>query len=414
LRYFFNALRYDEEMIFRNIGKKSGPSSKRKTMVALYNNGGGMRGLIPAHLMAYIEDVTGLRMTEMIDIFAGPSTGSILNAALTRRSRHDPDKPMYKARNLIRFYERDGLKIFPPDRFRAFRGMIHDFNNRSLKIGQLNSLLRHGHYNPDNLARSLRALLGNAKLEDSLRTLIIPTYNIDGKALIVEGQQDETVSMLRGGSITEGGHAVWLKNVVHDHPYGAKEQTPDVSLYEAVMASCAAPTFFPCFHMSVNYPGTGTTREYATIDGQIFDNPCVSYLGAIKKHVPEDCDLIMIVLGTGYTNRSIRKEEWNSYGPLGIVDPVNDLPLINIFFHATESALFDSFEEELGDNLFLFNKSMLGENERHLYPNPQIDDASESNMMKMERFAQSMIEENQARFDTLCDILVRNYESRQR
>jgi hypothetical protein len=44
----------------------------------------------------------------------------------------------------------------------------------------------------------------------------------------------------------------------------------------------------------------------------------------------------MIVLGTGYTNRSIKRDQWNRYGALGVVDPANDLPLINILFNASE------------------------------------------------------------------------------
>ena len=64
--------------------------SDSNTVIALFNYGGGMRGLIPAYLMARIEDVTGLRMTDMVDIFTGPSTGAILNAAL---NTPHPDNP---------------------------------------------------------------------------------------------------------------------------------------------------------------------------------------------------------------------------------------------------------------------------------------------------------------------------------
>jgi patatin-like phospholipase/acyl hydrolase len=58
------------------------PSSRKKPVIALFNYGGGMRGLIPAHFMQRIEETTGLHMAEMVDIFMGPSTGSILNASL--------------------------------------------------------------------------------------------------------------------------------------------------------------------------------------------------------------------------------------------------------------------------------------------------------------------------------------------
>ncbi|MEM7618779.1 MAG: hypothetical protein AAF244_05315 [Pseudomonadota bacterium] len=40
--------------------------SSKNTQIILFNYGGGMRGLIPAHFMARIEEVTGLRMIFLI------------------------------------------------------------------------------------------------------------------------------------------------------------------------------------------------------------------------------------------------------------------------------------------------------------------------------------------------------------
>ena len=75
------------------------------------------------------------------------------------------------------------------------------------------------------------------------------------------------------------------------------------------MASCAAPTFFPCHHFTMRHPETGDINTYSAIDGSIFDNPCISYHGAIRQHLPEEIEAVMIELGTGQTNRSIKKEE---------------------------------------------------------------------------------------------------------
>ena len=274
-----------------------------------------MRGLIPAHIMAYIEKTTGLRMADMVDIFSGPSTGAILNAALTRPHPTYPHRPMYRARHLVKFYENEGLKIFPPDNFRSFRGILHDFNNRTLKLSQLNNIFRHGHYDPTNLRTAMQALYGDAKLSDSLKSLIIPTYNIDGEQLKVVEERDETgdtPAPTQNNFIDDGGHAVWLKNIVHDHPKGRAKKTPDVKLYDAIMASTAAPTYFPCHRFKAKYKDKRGEVSYTGIDGNLFDNPCISYLGAIRNHIPEGSRLIMIVLGTGYTNRSFKKEDWNN------------------------------------------------------------------------------------------------------
>lgn len=386
-----------------------------KTIIALFNYGGGLRGLIPAHIMSRIEETTGLRMAEMVDIFAGPSTGAILNAAMTLPHAENPARPRYRARHLVRFYEREGANIFPPDRFREFRGIIHDFNNRTLKLSQMNALFRHGHYDPAHLGKALRALYGDARLTDSLSSLIIPTYNIEGEQLEMVREPGETADSpihTKNNINNSGGHAVWLKHIRHDYPDGERAITPHISLFDAVMASCAAPTYFPCHPLNVIYPDKGV-RHYSGIDGGIFDNPCISYLGAIRRHVPADHKLIMIILGTGYTNKSIKKEDWNRFGALGIVDPVNDLPLINIFFHASETALMDSFAEEMGDNLFIFNKPLVGESGDPTMPSLQIDDASPENFKKLRAFHEMVIEENRDRFDALCNLLVSHYEQKQ-
>jgi predicted acylesterase/phospholipase RssA len=390
--------------------------SRKKPLIALYNYGGGMRGLIPAHFMQRIEEVTGLHMAEMVDLFLGPSTGSILNAALNVPNPHDPTKPKFRARHMVRFYEREGIQIFPRDSFRSFRSMIHDFNNRTMQIDQLGNLLKHGHYDRANLGRALRALFGRSTLSESLSSLIVPVYDIDARSLRPAMEKgDSLASPIHTASpiMYEGGKAVWLKNLKFDGVLRAA--TPQhVSLYDAVMASTAAPTYFPCHHFTMRENPDAPEQEITGIDGSIFDNPCISYMGAVRQHIPEDRELILIALGTGYANRSIRKEDWNRYGSLGVVDPNNDMPLINIFFYASESALFDAFSAEMDDHYYLFNKSLLSGPYSEDFPSTQIDDASPENIRRLKNFFEMTLEENRKKFDTVCDLLVRNYEDRQK
>jgi predicted acylesterase/phospholipase RssA len=386
--------------------------SDSKTVIALFNYGGGMRGLVPAHIMTKIEESTDLRMAEMVDIFAGPSTGAILNAALNVPHPDDPTKPKYRARHMVKFYERDGIKIFPRDRFRDFRGMIHDFNNRTMKIGQLNKLFRHGHYNPKYLARSLNALYGDTLLSDSLSSLIVPVYNLDGEQLkpaIDKGEGENTPVHTLNNFVDEGGHAVWFKNM---KLAGSYNPAPRVKMFDAIMASTAAPTYFPCHHFEAVHSDRRGKLEYSGIDGSLFDNPCISYHGAIRQHLEPGTRLIMIVLGTGYTMRSIKKDEWNSFGGLGVVDPVHDLPLIRILFHAPESALVESFSQEMGNNAFIFNKSIASA-DKAIRPTAEIDDASPENLRQLQHFAEAIVEENKSKFDQICDLLVQNRDQKQ-
>lgn len=388
------------------------PSSPKKPVIALFNYGGGMRGLIPAHFMQRIEETTGLHMAEMVDIFMGPSTGSILNASLNVPHPYEPGLPKYKARHMVRFYEREGIQIFPQDSFRAFRSMIHDFNNRTMKFGQLDQLLRHGHYERANLGRSLRALFGRSQLADSLNSLMIPVYSIDGRGLRSNGMGKNDYVHKTNTFLNEGGHALWLKNIKFE---GAQKTSPpqSVGLFDAVMASTAAPTYFPCHTFKMTPEPNAPELEISGIDGSIFDNPCISYMGALRHHIPADRDLVIIALGTGYYNRSIPKEEWNRYGSLGVVDPSNDMPLINIFFYASETALLDSFSREMGNNFYMFNKSLITGPFAEDYPSSQIDDASPENLRKLKNFFEMTLEENRKSFETICHLLVNNRDTRQ-
>lgn len=385
----------------------------KNPVIGLFNYGGGMRGLIPAYIMSKIEERTKLPMSDMADVFSGPSTGAILNSALNIPDPDNPQKPKYKARHLIQFYEREGIRIFPPDRFREFRGLIHDFNNRTMRLSQLDSIFKQGYYSPAHLRKSLKALYGDHKLSDSLKSLIIPIYNIDGEQLEVVKEDDETGNSpvhTKNNFIDPGGHAIWLKNIkLKQSPQNHKTQ--NISLYDSVMASTAAPTYFPCHHFTASQiDGSKEEKSISAIDGSIFDNPCISYLGAIRQHIHPSENFYMICLGTGYTNKSVKKEDWNRFGSIGVVDPVNDLPLINIFFHASESALLDTFSDDLQYRLHVFNKSLIGDIGDQSLPNTQIDDASPENMKRLLDFAEIILEENRKGFDQICDLLVSNYE----
>lgn len=381
------------------------PREEKEPVIALFNYGGGLRGLIPAHIMARVEKKTGHRMSEMVDIFCGPSTGAILNAAMNVPHDEHPNRAKYRARHMVMFYEREGANIFPNDRFRELRGLLHDFNNRLTKIGRIESMFKHGNYDPINLSRPLRKLYGHTKLSESLKSLVIPFYSINGNNT-PRGYNPQMPTRGMQHYAREGGHAVWLRSMkLHNGQHNINSK-PQVSMYDAVMASTAAPTYFPCHHFDVGWGDERGTKTYSGIDGNIFDNPAVSYYGSLQKQLDPHQKLIMIGLGTGYTNRSVQREQWDKYGSLGVVDPVNNLPLINMFFHASESALSHSLLHELGDDLYMFNKSILDGDPTT--PNVQIDDGSPENLKKLRNFSEAIMEEFDSQLEDVCELLVQN------
>src|SRR5918998_1904221 len=118
-------------------------------------DGGGIRGLIPALVLAEVERRSGRRTFELFDLIAGTSTGGILACALCA-----PD-PL-PAAELVAIYEEEGPSIF----------------DRSLgqRIRSADGLLDEK-YDGGALDRALERFLGMKRLSETKPDLIVPAYD---------------------------------------------------------------------------------------------------------------------------------------------------------------------------------------------------------------------------------------------
>lgn len=73
-------------------------------------DGGGIRGIIPAIVLAEILRRTGRPTSQLFDLMAGTSTGGILALGLIKPAQGGG--PEYSAKKLIELYEAEGGKIF--------------------------------------------------------------------------------------------------------------------------------------------------------------------------------------------------------------------------------------------------------------------------------------------------------------
>ena len=73
-------------------------------------DGGGIRGIIPAMLLAELEQRSGRPISGLFDLIAGTSTGGLIALALTCPGADGT--PRYAARELVGIYEREGPVIF--------------------------------------------------------------------------------------------------------------------------------------------------------------------------------------------------------------------------------------------------------------------------------------------------------------
>ena len=119
-------------------------------------DGGGIRGIIPALVMAELERLAGRRTFELFDLIAGTSTGGILACALCA-----PD-PM-PAEQLVGLYEDCGPDIFD----RSIRQRIRSADG-----------LLDEKYDARSLTAVLDDFLSDKRLRHTRPDLIVPAYDM--------------------------------------------------------------------------------------------------------------------------------------------------------------------------------------------------------------------------------------------
>jgi uncharacterized protein len=152
-------------------------------------DGGGIRGLIPALVLAEIERRTGRRMADLVDMIAGTSTGGIIACALAR------PEPL-PATAIATLYEEEGPAIF----------------DRSL-LKQIASLggLTDERYSDRGLVRVLERHLGDTPMTAATVPLLLTAYDTEARGL---------------------------------HFLRSEGSGSDASMVDAAHATSAAPTYF--------------------------------------------------------------------------------------------------------------------------------------------------------------------------
>jgi patatin-like phospholipase/acyl hydrolase len=100
------------------------PPSTGKLITILSIDGGGIRGLIPATIIAHLEaklqelDGPDARIADYFDVIAGTSTGALLTSMLAAPDQNN--RPLFAAKDLNTFYLENGPKIFPQKKYTPF------------------------------------------------------------------------------------------------------------------------------------------------------------------------------------------------------------------------------------------------------------------------------------------------------
>jgi patatin-like phospholipase/acyl hydrolase len=243
-------------------------------------DGGGIRGIIPALILAAIEDRTQRPISDLFDMLSGTSTGGIIALGLTLPGADG--KPAKSAHDIVELYEREGKAIFPS----SLHEVLHV------------EALRGAKYEADGIEATLQRYFADAHLKDALKPVVVPSYDIEKQVPIFFKSERARASA--------------------DY---------DFLMRQVARATSAAPTYFPPEKVDTNDP----LQYYALIDGGVIaNNPAMcAYAEAIKMGQVDGsgAGVLVVSLGTGELRHPLQFNDARNWGQLEWARPVLDIAL---------------------------------------------------------------------------------------
>jgi patatin-like phospholipase/acyl hydrolase len=255
-------------------------------MRVLSIDGGGIRGIVPATVLAALEERTGRPVCDLFDLIGGTSTGGILALALTRPGSSSPPAPHWSAAQIVALYREEGPRIF----------------SRSLgkRITSVEGLLDERYANGP-LREVLERYLGETTVDQALTDVFVTAYDLEARK-----------------------------------PKFFKSWREDagVAMAVAAEATAAAPTYFEPVAVG----------DAALIDGGVFaGNPAMcAYAEAVR--LSPDARITVVSLGTGSQTRPIPLAQARGWGVLEWARPI-----IDVVFDGSSDAVDYQLEHVLGE-----------------------------------------------------------------
>jgi uncharacterized protein len=315
-------------------------------------DGGGIRGIIPAMVLAEIERRTGKRTAEVFDLVAGTSTGGILALGLTKPGRDG--EPQYSAERLIELYETEGRKIFSLPVWHR----IHSAGG-----------LAEEKYPAKGIEEVALEYFGDVRLAQALTEVLVTAYEIERRG-------------------------PWFFK--RRHARDENREGDNFHMREVARATSAAPTYFEPLPLE-----WGPHGKRAFIDGGVHsNNPAMcAYVEAMKIYT-EEKDFLVLSLGTGEPTRSMPYEEVKGWGLALWAQPI-----LNV--------VFDGVSDTVDYQLQGLLSTEEGNDKRYYRFQPvldigkdDMDDASATNIQALKTKAKEIISKNDATLKALCSQLI--------
>ena len=323
-----------------DLGAEPHPEAKKVLSI----DGGGIRGIIPAMLIAEIERRTERPASDLFDLIAGTSTGGILALGLALAG---PDgKPVFSAADGVAIYEEQGPKIFT----RAAKDMMHSLGG-----------VLHERYHPDGLVEILQEVFGERRLSEALTDVLLASYEVTRRETFIFSSR--------------------LAQVDPHH---------DFLMWEAVRSTTAAPTFFPP-NLVVDPGG----RTHVFIDGAVFANsPAMCAFAEIEReHLGSD--VVIASVGAGDLTQRFEYEQVHDWGAAHWARPLLEIVL---------DGSADTSDRVLGE---LLGEARYYRFQQELHEaSDALDNVKPANLRALRREGQRMIDDSSERIDALCELLV--------
>lgn len=348
-------------------------------------DGGGIRGIIPALILAEIEKRTGKRIHQLFDFIAGTSTGGIISLGLSY-NKPGSSQP-YEAKDLVSLYELNGPELFRKTGAKKIP-LIWLFQEK------------YGQY---AIERILKSFFGNLLLHETCRPdldLLITSYDIEMRR-------------------------PWLFKSHRAKGQSTDDKQRDFLLWQVACATSAAPTYFEPFKINLS------NNDYmALVDGGVFaNNPALcAYAEAkviwakqnaqrLREADTADRDLMiepkveardddnqnffMLSVGTGTLKERYDYSHATNWGALGWITPI-----IDIMMQGSADSVDYQMRQLLPDDT---------RGGKHYYriqtalnsKNTQMDDVSVGNIRELKLQAGELISQQSDLIDNICKDLLR-------
>lgn len=312
-------------------------------MRVLSIDGGGIRGILPAMLVAEIERRCAAPASELFDLIAGTSTGGIIAMGLVLPG---PDgRPAFAAADGVALYAEHGPKIFARD-------------GRDV-IASLGGVLGE-RYRADGLEEILSDVFGDRRLTDALTDALLCSYEITRRETYVFSS-----------------HAA------------RRDPDRDVLMREAVRATTAAPTFFEPATV-VDAGGS----SHVLIDGAVYANSPALCAYAEIAEAGAVGDVVVASVGAGSLTERIEPDAARRWGLAGWARPLLDI-VLDGSAHTGDHVL----GQVLGADRYFRFQQQLDE------ASDALDDVDPDNLAALQREGARMIAAASERIDALCDLL---------